>query len=56
VPEIRLLRQGVELEFDALGIETTDGSVAFVAPPGPAGVLQTSRFHELHGIAQLVDF
>jgi hypothetical protein len=55
VPEIRLQR-GEELDFDALGIETTDRSFAFVAPPGPAGVLQTSRFHQLHGIAQLVDF
>ena len=56
VPEIRLLHKGEELEFDALGIETTDRSGAFVLPPGPAGVLQTSRLHQLHGIAQLVDF
>jgi hypothetical protein len=55
VPEIRL-SPGEELEFDAFGIETTDRSGAFVVPPGPAGVLQTSRFHQLHGTAQLVDF
>jgi len=55
VPEIRLC-QGEELEFDAFGIETTDRSFAFVAPPGPAGLLQISRIHQLHGIAQLVDF
>ena len=56
VPEISLLRKGEELEFDAFGIETTDRSGALVPPPGPAGTLQTSRFHQLHGIAQLVDF
>ena len=39
-----------------LRIETTDCSFAFMAPPGPAGVLQASRFHQLHGFAQLVDF
>ena len=56
VPEISLLHKGEELEFDAFGIETTDRSGALVPPPGPAGTLQTSRFHQLHGIAQLVDF
>ena len=55
VPEIRL-SMGDQLEFDAFGIETTDRSGALVIPPGPAGVLQTSRWHQLHGIAQLVKF
>jgi hypothetical protein len=50
------LGMGEEVEFDAVGIETVDRSLAFVPPPGPEGVLQTYRVHDLHGVAQLVDF
>ena len=55
VPRVRL-EMGQEVEFDAVGIETVDRSGAFVLPPGPEGVLQTYRVHDLHGAAQLVDF
>lgn len=55
VPKIRL-RLGDEVEFDTLGIETTDRSGAFVPPPGPAGVLQTYRVHSLRGAAKRVAF
>ena len=55
VPTVRLC-QGDEVEFDAVGIETVDRSLAFVPAPGPEGVLQTYRVHDLHGVAQLVDF
>jgi hypothetical protein len=55
VPAIRL-GPGEEAEFDTLLIETTDRSGAFVPPPGPAGVLQTYRVHQVHGTAQHVDF
>ena len=43
-------------EFDTLGIETTDRSGAFVPAPGPAGVLLTHQVHQLHGVAQQVNF
>lgn len=55
VPTVRLA-MGEEVEFDAVGIETVDRSGAFVPPPGPEGVLQTYRVHDLHGTAQLVAF
>ncbi|HYH26484.1 MAG TPA: hypothetical protein VD834_14145 [Blastococcus sp.] len=55
VPVVRL-RMGDEAEFAALGIETVDRSGAFVLPPGPAGVLQNHRTHQLTGVAQLVVF
>jgi hypothetical protein len=55
VPIVRL-GKGWEVEFDAVGIETVDRSLAFVPAPGPEGVLQTYRVHDLHGIAKLVDF
>ena len=55
VPKVRLTRSD-EVEFDAVGIETVDRSLAFVGAPGPQGVLQTYRVHDLHGVAQLVDF
>jgi hypothetical protein len=55
VPVVRL-RVGDEVEFSALGIETTDHSGAFVPPPGPDGVLQTHRIHQLGGVAKLVAF
>ncbi len=55
VPKVQL-PQGGEVEFDAVGIETVDRSGAFVGAPGPEGVLQTYRVHDLHGVAQLVDF
>ena len=45
-----------QIEFDAVGIETIDRSSAFVPAPGPAGVLQTYRVHDLHGVAQVVAF
>jgi hypothetical protein len=47
---------GEQIEFDAVGIETIDRSQAFVAAPGPSGVLQTYRVHDLHGVAQAVSF
>lgn len=50
------LTLGGETDFDTLGIETTDRSGAFVAPPGPLGVLQVYRVHQLHGNAQHVNF
>jgi hypothetical protein len=53
VPKVRL-SMGSEVEFDAVGIETVDRSLAFVGAPGPRGVLQTYRVHDLHGIAQFV--
>lgn len=55
VPLVRL-EMGDSVEFSAVGIETTDGSGAFVPAPGPAGVLQTHRIHQLSGTAQLVAF
>jgi hypothetical protein len=55
VPVVRL-QMGDEVEFAALGIETTDRSGAFVPPPGPAGVLQSHRIHQLSGVARLVAF
>jgi hypothetical protein len=55
VPKVRLA-SGEEVEFDAVGIVTVDRSLAFVGAPGPQGVLQTYRVHDLHGVAQLVDF
>ena len=55
VPKVRL-SMGSEVEFDAVGIETVDRSLAFVGAPGPRGVLQTYRVHDLHGIAQFVQF
>jgi hypothetical protein len=55
VPKIRL-RMGDEIPFDTLGIETIDRSGAHTLPPGPTGVLQTSRSHQLQGSAQAVRF
>jgi hypothetical protein len=55
VPVIRLQKCD-QVEFLALGIETTDGAGAHGPSPGPAGVLQTYRIHQLSGVAQLVDF
>ncbi len=54
-PKVQL-PMGAEVEFDAVGIETVDRSGAFVPRPGPEGVLQTYRVHDLHGMAQLVAF
>ncbi|MGH3945847.1 MAG: hypothetical protein ACRDRY_10405 [Pseudonocardiaceae bacterium] len=53
VPKIRLCI-GDPVSFDTLGIETIDRSGAFVPPPGPAGVLQTYRSHQLQGVAEFV--
>ena len=47
---------GEQVEFDAVGIETVDRSGAFVPAPGPEGVLQTYRVHDLHGVAGVVAF
>ena len=55
VPVIRL-SMGGEVEFTALGLETVDRSGAFVPAPGPAGVLQSHRVHQLSGVAKLVAF
>lgn len=55
VPKIRIAK-GTEAEFDAVGVETTDRSLAFVGAPGARGVLQTYRVHNLHGTAEAVDF
>jgi hypothetical protein len=51
VPRITL-SIGDQVEFETLGFETTDRSLAFVLPPGPSGVLQTYRVHQLRGVAQ----
>lgn len=53
VPRITL-RMGDNVPFDTLGIEVIDRSFAFVLPPGPSGVLQTSRSHQLQGTAEIV--
>lgn len=55
VPLIQVPPAG-STEFSTFGFETVDRSVAFVPPPGPAGVLQHHRIHELRGIAKAVDF
>lgn len=55
VPKIRL-GFGDQVAFDTLGVETIDHSGAFTLPPGPAGVLQIYRSHQLHGDAQVVSF
>jgi hypothetical protein len=55
VPAIRVAA-GEEAEFDTLLVETTDRSGAFVPPPGPAGVLQTYRAHQVRGTAKHVQF
>jgi hypothetical protein len=54
LPTIRVADDEVA-EFEALGIETTDRSGAFVPPGGPAGVLQTNRVYQLHGNARWVE-
>lgn len=51
VPRTRL-HIGAHISFDTLGIETIDRSGAFVLPPGPTGVLQTYRSHQLQGVAE----
>jgi len=55
IPKIRL-NLGAEVKFDPIGIETVDRSLAFVPAPGPAGVPETYRVHDLHGVAQRVAF
>jgi hypothetical protein len=55
VPVIRLAA-GEQLDFETVLIETVDRSPAFVPSPGPAGVLQTYRTHQVQGTAQHVDF
>lgn len=51
VPKIRLSSSD-SVSFDAQGIETIDRSDAFVPPPGPTGVLQIYRSHQLQGVAE----
>jgi hypothetical protein len=53
VPRI-MLRMGDDISFDTLGIEVIDRSGAFVPSPGPTGVLQTYRSHQLQGVAEIV--
>jgi hypothetical protein len=55
IPKIRL-SFGDQVSFDTLGVETVDRTFAFTLPPGPSGVLQTYRSHQLHGDAQVVNF
>lgn len=55
VPTIRL-SMGDELGFSTLLVETVDRSVGFVPPPGPAGVLQDYRVHQVQGTARVVAF
>jgi hypothetical protein len=47
---------GDQAPFDTLGIETIDRSGVFVPPPGPPGVLQIYRSHQLQGVAEFVLF
>ncbi len=47
---------GQEVPFDTAIIETVDRSQAHVLPPGPAGVVQTYRLHQVHGTARSVQF
>ena len=43
IPKIRL-NLGEEVEFDAIGIETVDRSLAFVPAPGPSGVCRPTAY------------
>ncbi len=52
LPTVRLV-DNEEVAFETVALETTDRSQAFVRPPGPVGALQTSRVHQLSGVAQL---
>ena len=53
VPDIRL-QPLAEVEFSTFAFETTDRSGAFVPAPGPSGVLQRYRLHQVHGVARHV--
>lgn len=55
VPSVRV-SPGGSADLATIGFETTDRSGAFVPPPGPEGVLQTYRVHQLRGSAQQVNF
>lgn len=55
VPKVRL-PHGAQVDFETVGFETTDLSGAFVPRPGPEGVLQSYRVHQLRGTAQEVIF
>lgn len=55
VPKIRLYT-GDQVPFDALGVEVLDRSGAFTPAPGPTGVLQSYRSHQLQGSAEVVLF
>jgi hypothetical protein len=54
VPTIRVADEE-KVVFHTFGVETTDCSGAFRPPPGPTGVLQINRFHQLTGSAQRVE-
>ena len=55
IPRISVA-MGDQVEFEAVGIDTVDRSLAFVPAPGPEGVLQTYRVHDVHGVAERVAF
>lgn len=55
VPTVRL-EHGGSVGLRTFGFETTDRSGAFVPAPGPTGVLQHYRLHQLHGTASQADF
>ena len=55
VPVIRLV-DGEPAEFETVVLETVDRSGAFTPAPGPAGVLQSYRIHQVQATAQHVEF
>lgn len=55
VPVIRLAA-GEQAECETVLLETVDRSPAFAPSPGPAGVLQSYRVHQVPATAQHVDF
>ena len=55
VPVVRLVA-GEQAQFETVLIETIDHSFAFVPTPGPGGVLQSYRVHQVLATAQHVDF
>ncbi|WP_305785452.1 hypothetical protein [Symbioplanes lichenis] len=55
IPGVRVA-MGDVVEFETIAVETVDRSQAFVAPPGPAGALQTYLVHQIRGSAQAVNF
>jgi hypothetical protein len=55
VPVVHL-PAGEQADFETIVIETVDRSGAFVPRPGPAGVLQSYRVHQVQATAQHVNF